>query len=372
MKCIDIGPPDASIVLVGEAPGQHEERSGVPFSGPAGNLLKHMLAHAGIDFNECFVTNVMNVRPPNNDFKYFYEGALPKQTLLDAQQLLRNKIEGIRPKVVITLGSEPLKALCGKSSVTAYRGTWLSFRGINVMPTFHPSYVLRVFDAHPIVEHDLLKAVSQRPTNWPPCIVEPSLGDVLRWLDGCQKRVAFDIETIERSIRCIGFADSRGGISIPFMRFASSDLTNPLGSKIVKLPSASCSDSPSSYWSAEDEVRIIDAIQRLLQSGIEVVGHNSISFDAPFILREYGLTIKNHYLDTMHAWHTLYSEFPNGLDFVSSMLTNYPNYWTGKDGKNDLSEWLYNARDCIVTYDISHIIEQELKETVVTGSHLYV
>ena len=81
MRCRDIGPPDAKIVLIGEAPGEEEERAGIPFVGPAGSMLKQMLSHSGINYNQCYVTNVMDVRPPGNRFKYFYDGKIPSREL---------------------------------------------------------------------------------------------------------------------------------------------------------------------------------------------------------------------------------------------------------------------------------------------------
>jgi len=109
----------------------------------------------------------------------------------------------------------------------------------------------------------------------------------------------------------------------------------------------------------------LDAIDKLFMSGIEVVGQNSICFDEPLLRAEFGLGIKNHYMDTMHAFHCLYPEFPMSLNFLTSIYTDYPNYWSEKDTNNDLSEWKYNCMDSIVTLDVSYDIEKELKEVVV-------
>jgi len=68
MLCRDIGPLDAKIMLVGEAPGKTEEEKGIPFIGSSGKLLKSMLSHSGIDYKSCYVTNVVPERPPNNNF----------------------------------------------------------------------------------------------------------------------------------------------------------------------------------------------------------------------------------------------------------------------------------------------------------------
>ncbi len=370
MRCRDMGPPDARVVLIGEAPGEEEERDGIPFVGPAGKMLKQMLSHAGINYSQCYVTNIMDVRPPGNKFKYFYDGKMPSRELEEGWMRLRNKVEAIRPDVIIPLGAEPLKALCNKNGIVDWRGTWLSFRGINVLPTYHPSYVCRIYKDHPIVEMDFIKAVTRKPAGEPPLMkLQPNLHDVLEWMNMISRaeRIAFDIETVGKHIRCLALAARYEGlgapICIPFIKFPSSELMKPaIGSKIVRL---SGSGQAGSYWTPAEEVAVLDAISKLFMSGIEVVGQNSICFDEPLLRYEFGLSIKNHYFDTMHAFHCLYPEFPMSLNFLTSIYTDYPNYWSEKDTNNDLSEWKYNCYDAIVTLDVSYKIEDELREVTV-------
>lgn len=374
MKCRDIGPPDAKIVLIGEAPGEEEERSGIPFVGAAGSMLKQMLSHSGINYNQCYVTNVMSVRPPGNKFKYFYDGRLPSRELEAGWTKLRDKVKVIKPDVIIPLGAEPLKALCNKNGIMDWRGTWLSFRGINVLPTYHPSYILHVYGDHPIVEMDFIKAVTHKPASEPTMLVQPKIEHVVSWIDYALEknatRISFDIETVGKHVRCLALASDKGelpfekfAVCIPFIKFPSSELMRPaIGSKVVRLTG---SGQAGSYWTPSEEVAVLDAISKLFMSGIEVVGQNSICFDAPLLEAEFGLHIKNHYLDTMHLFHCLYPEFPMSLNFLTSIYTDYPNYWSEKDTNNDLSEWKYNAMDAIVTLDVSYKVEEEAKEVVV-------
>ncbi len=371
MRCRDIGPPDAKVVLIGEAPGEEEERAGIPFVGAAGGMLKQMLSHAGINYNQCFTTNVMDVRPPGNKFKYFYDGKIPSRELEAGWVKLRNKVEAIKPDVIIPLGKEPLKALCNKDGIVDWRGTWLSFRGINVLPTYHPSYVLRIYKDHPIVEMDFVKAVTRKPAVEPPMLLSPNVGQVLAWLLFAVRsgsRLSFDIETVGKHIRCVGFASKMDklraeAICIPFIKFPSSELMRPaIGAKTIRL---SGSGQAGSYWTPAEEIAVLDAISKLFMSGIEVVGQNSICFDEPLLKEEFGLDIKNHYMDTMHAFHCLYPEFPMSLNFLTSIYADYPNYWSEKDTNNDLSEWKYNNMDAIVTLDVSYVIEKELREVTV-------
>lgn len=377
MRCRDVGPPDAKIVLIGEAPGAEEERAGIPFVGAAGLILKQMLSHSGIDYNQCYVTNVMDVRPPGNQFKYFYDGKTPSRELEAGWTKLRSKVEAIKPDVIIPLGKEPLKAICNKDGIVDWRGTWLSFRGINVLPTYHPSYVLRVYKDHPIVEMDFTKAITRKPAEEPAMILRPTVEYVINWIDIALNidRISFDIETVGKHIRCLAIASKpqecicgqigcmAAVICIPFIKFPSSELMKPaIGSKIVRL---SGSGNAGSYWTPAEELAVLDAISKLFMSGIEVVGQNSICFDEPLLRAEFGLSIKNHYLDTMHAFHCLYPEFPMSLNFLTSIYTDYPNYWSEKDTNNDMSEWKYNCMDAIVTLDVSYDIEKELNEVTV-------
>ena len=363
MICRDSGPPDAKVMLIGDALGESDERTGVPFSGTSGALLKQMLSHCGVQFSECYATNVVNERPPSGKFSYFYDTKILEESLLK----LRNKIMSIQPAVIIPLGKEALNAVCNKYNIGAYRGTWLSYRNIKVMPTYHPKFVMKQYSAHVIVELDIVKAISQEPEPIPPMIIGPTLQQVFKWISDAHKyskRLAFDIETIDRTVRTISFATDcvkmMRAISIPFLRFPSSSMAT-VGDSVVKIGQSS--GSLNCYWSPDDEVRVLDKIQELLDSGIEIVGQNSISFDAPFIEREFGLTIKNHYMDTMHAFHCVYSELPKNLDFLCSIYTNYANYWSEKETANDISEWTYNNMDSISTLEASYKIEKELNET---------
>ncbi len=100
-----------------------------------------------------------------------------------------------------------------------------------------------------------------------------------------------------------------------------------------------------------------------MDKDVEKVGQNSVSFDAPLIDNEFGIVMNNHCFDTMNAFHLLYPELPKSLNFLCSILTDYPNYWSDKVTENDVSEWTYNCWDAIVTLDAAYKIEDELNKT---------
>jgi uracil-DNA glycosylase len=131
------GPATARLMFVGEAPGADEDRQGIPFVGAAGQLLNKMLDRLGLRREEVYIANILKSRPPGNRDPEADEIAacLP---------FLEMQIRAIRPRVIVTLGRISTQALLGtKEPLTRLRGRWQRYHDIRVMPTFHPSYLLR-------------------------------------------------------------------------------------------------------------------------------------------------------------------------------------------------------------------------------------
>ena len=131
------GPPDARLMFVGEAPGAEEDQQGIPFVGAAGQLLNNLLSKLGLRREEVYIANILKSRPPGNRDPEADEIAacLP---------FLEKQIQAIRPRVIVTLGRIATHALLGtKEPLTRLRGHWQRYHDIRVMPTFHPSYLLR-------------------------------------------------------------------------------------------------------------------------------------------------------------------------------------------------------------------------------------
>jgi len=131
------GPADARLMFVGESPGAEEDLQGLPFVGAAGQLLNNLLSKLGLSRQEVYIANVLKSRPPGNRDPEADEitACLP---------FLKKQIEAIRPRVIVTLGRIAAQALLGtKEPLTKMRGHWQRYLGIRVMPTFHPSYLLR-------------------------------------------------------------------------------------------------------------------------------------------------------------------------------------------------------------------------------------
>lgn len=138
------GPPDAELMLVGEAPGREEDRRGEPFVGQAGRKLDELLAEVGLDRRQVFITNAIKCRPPHNRKPHADE-------LQNCRPYLDEQIELIRPSAIGTMGSVPAQSLLDtRQRLERLRGRVHDFQGLPLVCTYHPAYVRR----SPAVEPD--------------------------------------------------------------------------------------------------------------------------------------------------------------------------------------------------------------------------
>ena len=133
-----VGSPDADLMFIGEAPGEDEDKQGVPFVGRAGKKLTEIIEKGmKIPRSEVYIANILKCRPPGN------RNPNPAEMSVCMPYLLK-QIAIIQPKVIVALGNVALNGLIGPGlGITKVRGIFKDFHGIPLMPTFHPSYVLR-------------------------------------------------------------------------------------------------------------------------------------------------------------------------------------------------------------------------------------
>ena len=154
------GTPSGRVMFIGEAPGRDEDRVGKPFVGRAGQLLDKMLASIGLDrTRNCYITNVINWRPPENRDPSPEEAAI-------CLPFLRRHIELANPGVIVLLGAVAARHVMGiTDGIMKTRGRWLEYRVgtdmVPVMPTLHPAYLLRQ-PAHKKLAWRDLQAVATR------------------------------------------------------------------------------------------------------------------------------------------------------------------------------------------------------------------
>lgn len=134
------GDPDASLLFIGEGPGEQEDLQGLPFVGRAGELLTQMIERGiGIPRREVYICNIVKCRPPQN------RNPLPPEVRA-CRPFLDGQIRAVAPKVIVTLGKPAASLLLGRDiAITRVRGTWHEYQGIPLMPTLHPAYVLRQY-----------------------------------------------------------------------------------------------------------------------------------------------------------------------------------------------------------------------------------
>lgn len=366
MRLIQSGPKTAKIVIVGEAPGATEDSAGVPFIGTSGELLDRMLSRVGINRAECFVTNLVHTRPPKNDFEYFLRPKIRPEYILGAVQLRKDLAE-IKPNVVIALGGQALKALTNKDSIDKWRGSVIEstlLKGTKVIGTYHPAYILRIWDFKCVAEFDLKRAAEE---SLHPAIVRPERNfyldpdgptrEMLAREMECAEWLSIDIECVSTDngwrLACVGFSDR--------------------ADRAMVIPVRSDSD--------------IAIIRRLCGCDAKKVFQNG-TFDCT-VLKQNGIEVTRFEWDTMLAHHALYAEsasggdemsalggnkskarssaaLKKGLGFLTSIYTKEPYY--KDDGKlwhetNDLQMfWRYNALDAAVTREIRDVQEREIRE----------
>ncbi|MHB8512565.1 MAG: uracil-DNA glycosylase [Actinomycetota bacterium] len=147
------GSENADLMFVGEAPGFHEDKQGIPFVGQAGQLLNEVLASIGLERKDVYIANVLMCRPPNN------RDPLPNE-IESCHPWLLKKIELIDPTVICSLGNFATRLLLNKQvGITRVRGQRFTYQGRVLIPTFHPAAVLhgggRGGDQFHLLEQDL-------------------------------------------------------------------------------------------------------------------------------------------------------------------------------------------------------------------------
>jgi len=130
-------------MFVGEAPGADEDEQGEPFVGKAGQLLTKIIQAMGLQREEVYIANILKCRPdtPGQTAGNRKPTAEEMATCLP---YLQEQIDLIRPRVIVALGATAVEGLLGKTvGITKLRGHWQTYRGIPLMPTYHPAYLLR-------------------------------------------------------------------------------------------------------------------------------------------------------------------------------------------------------------------------------------
>jgi uracil-DNA glycosylase len=151
---IGVGPAVVDVMLIGEGPGQQEDREGKPFVGAAGRYLDRLLAGAGLDRQRVFITNIVACRPPQN--------RAPKVSEIKAHApWMEEQLRLIRPRLIVTLGRSALSYFLPKEKITQIHGEVRLVEhplgSFWILPTFHPAAAFRNEDIKPLLEADFAR-----------------------------------------------------------------------------------------------------------------------------------------------------------------------------------------------------------------------
>lgn len=335
----------SKIWIIGEAPGEWEEKRGEAFVGPSGNELDRMELNAGLIPADVYHDNVVPVRPPRNKLPLL---GIPPTVFYPA---LAKKLERFRPNCVVAAGGTALKALCGVSGITVRRGSILSSTlvpGLKVVPMVHPAELFKDWAWRTHMIFDLKRAVEESKTpdlNLPvrTYVIRPNLAQVVEALDAIKReeKVCVDIETRRNRIACIGLGCSKDwAISVPLEY-----------------------KDGRSYWSPEEEAEVFRMISEIVEDEKKITIMQNHPFDFSF-LYQYHLFCRGQIWDTMSMHNLLWPDMRHGLDLLCSFYTREPYYKDeGKLWESWMDEdtfWTYNCKDVCVTIEVFEKLYAEL------------
>lgn len=375
------GLASSKIMIVQDVPGYQEFAKSEPLQGPAGMEFNRMLSEAGIMRSECFVTSLIRKQIPLNsldsvvafkkkdvtpEHEPFYDKHV-KPAFLEGLRMLEKEIELVKPRVIFALGNGALFALTGKWGIKSWRGSELPYTSPSghetiVVPTYAPNYILQVWKDRGITVQDLArgKSVSLREpgVSGPDYnfLVRPSFSKAAATLQSLLNRVqsgrltlSVDIETRLGHTACIGIAWSKiDAICIPLMVSGNQH-----------------------YWLEEEETFLMFQMYQLLtHPNCEVIGQNFL-YDAQYFFRWLHY-IPNLKRDTMIAQHSIFSNRPKGLDYLSSFWCENHVYWKDESKNWDpkLGEdqlWTYNCKDCVITFEVDEKQQEAIEGFVKAG-----
>lgn len=314
------------IALVGEAWGEREEIEGAPFVGPTGKFLNHCLHIVGINRNEALVTNVFNLRPHGNDIKNFcgpkltaipgrpplVKGKFVRKEFASELDRLERELRDFNPTVVVAMGATAAWALLGTAGIKKVRGAPArGFNGFKVIPTYHPTAILRQYTLFPVLIADLEKALREsyfpevrRPQRF--IHIEPTYDDLLsfeRQYIATSPDLSIDIETAGNQITCFGIA--------------------PSVDRALVVPITDETKGDKCYWpDTYTEVKVWEWIAHICSlPKARIVGQN-FNYDMKFTFQSYGIPIPYANHDIMLLHHAMQPEMEKSLGFMGSIYTN--------------------------------------------------
>ena len=354
VDCLPYGKLDSEIVIIGEAPTEHEAKMKMPLVGGTGNLIWDILKTIDIYRTQCYVTNVIKqqvnvsgkkdaVKPVSVVETEHWEGILDWEL---------DQLPNV--KYILCLGDYALHALTGDKGIRNWRGSVTDIkvgklqRTVKVIITNNPSHILRAIDQEPFYKFDIAKlrrvidGKFKRHTITG--TINPSIEEAISYIEKLEEAsepIAFDIEVIANETACIGFANNaHEGISINFR------------------------DSKTNVYTIKEEKMLRIRIQQFFSNKSNKFIAQNGSFDGGWLWYKDRIHVPKIWFDTLLAHHTLYPKLPHNLGFLTSQYTDHPYYKdegkTWREGGNINQFWDYNIKDCCITWAAHDRLHKEL------------
>jgi len=353
-----------NIIFVGQAPGKmefvHPEKHA--FVGYSGKLLDNkLIAKSHINQNECYFTNVIKEKiPDNKDAKWIKQNPSAYKTYL---QILKAELDLVSKEanLIVPLGEIALNAICGLKGITNYRGSILKSKIIEnkkCVPALHPASILRNWSELVYTKLDFLRIKEESKTSSiilpsRKYIIRPDFDTAVMYLNkyiNSPHMISVDIETLmnirPNRIVTIQFSDDKNeGFCLPLQHKNS-----------------------TSWWSVKQEAFLWKLVYQILTSK-KLIGQNFSVFDT-FMLHFNGIPyqkiLSNVHIDLLEAMRCIEPELPADLGFFTSIYTREPYYkaegkgWGTKENEDEF--FIYGCKDVCVVSEIAPQMEQDLKD----------
>jgi uracil-DNA glycosylase family 4 len=345
------GPKDSKMFFLGEAPGEIEEQTGLPFQNPrgSGRVFNFILSQVGINRRDVRIRNLALKHPPANSMSYFFHDSkctIPKPELVGWIEELRQELEESRPNVVVAMGAYALWALTGMKKISEYRGYVTESTlvpGLKVIPTYNPQAVsyewklfsIDVFDVRKALFHSNNPEIPKDKTRYVAPADFEMFMDYLETIRKGNKKFSFDIESHVGTAYpyLLGVADSKDfGMSFYNMKNNSSTLS---------------SRQEAQLWYKMAEVG----------KACECIMHNA-SYDKAVMWHHHGVLFENIAVDTLIAAHVIWPEFPRDLGFLGSIVLDVLAW----KNLSKVDAAVYNVLDAIRTFAIEEPLMAEVKK----------
>ncbi len=353
VDCAMDGAFTAELAVIAEAPGSYESETKIPLSGMDGKFLFKVLGSSGFRRMGIYTTNVIKRQLVFKSGK----AGIQAHELDNWIGLLKWELSRLpNLKYVLICGGYALQALTGQYGITKWRGSVLPFtiydgernREYTAICTYNPAAIRYDGKNELPFRMDVSRVKKVMEGTYEPYEVtyhiNPSYNEAIQWIDKMQDEkepVSFDIETISSQTACIGFANNgHEGCCI------------------------SLRDANSNTYSRDEDKGIYIRLQKLFESEeVRLIAQNA-NFDMYWLWYKDRIRVRKTWFDTLLAHHTLYSQLPHNLGFLTAQYTTHPYYKDDKDSfreGGDIEEfWRYNVKDACITWEVHRREHNEL------------